>query len=208
MGLGYTLRTMTIGLALLLPGQGAFADTASVAVGAGEGGYQSAAGISMFPPYQFPPDTPSLEERLDIDPVERSKGIYAQAIEWPLNRIELYECGEGEMCGRLVWLYRMAEPDGSERLDAKNPDPDLRDRRLIGLEVLTGLTQKKEGRWTGGEIYNANDGKSYRAAINFEKDGSVELKACFLFLCEEQDWVPAEIPDQEDLPGPEKVLGE
>ena len=49
--------------------------------------------------------------------------------------------------------------------DEKNPDPELRDRVLIGLELFAGFDYKGKGKWKDGTIYDPNSGKTYRCII-------------------------------------------
>ena len=49
--------------------------------------------------------------------------------------------------------------------DEKNPDPALRDRPLIGLDLFSGFSYDGDGRWSGGTIYDPNSGKTYRCII-------------------------------------------
>ncbi|MGF1456445.1 MAG: DUF2147 domain-containing protein [Alphaproteobacteria bacterium] len=141
---------------------------------------------------EFPDGTPSREERLALAPVPDSMGIYAR--EGADTRIELYPCEDNELCGRIVWLRRLAEADGSVRKDLKNPDPDLQSRRLMGMMVLWGLERKDQqaDKWVGGRIYNPDDGKDYKARLAFRDDEAVELQACIFLLCKTQIWRPHE----------------
>ena len=60
-------------------------------------------------------------------------------------------------------------------LDAKNPDPALRSRELMGLVVLKNL--KKDGdEFTGGEVYDPNTGNTYKAKARLQADGSLKLR--------------------------------
>jgi len=65
--------------------------------------------------------------------------------------------------------------------DPNDPDPrcvrcsgDLKDRRLVGLRIVWGLTQDG-GQWTGGEILDPDSGKIYRCSITM-KDGGKKLR--------------------------------
>jgi uncharacterized protein (DUF2147 family) len=49
--------------------------------------------------------------------------------------------------------------------DEKNPDPALRDRPLIGLQIFDGFEYKGKGRWKGGTIYDPNSGKTYQCTV-------------------------------------------
>jgi hypothetical protein len=64
----------------------------------------------------------------------------------------------------------VGEP-GAPRRDDNNPDPDLRARQLVGMELL------EDYRWTGrrweGKIYDPESGNTYSSRM--ERDG-VRLK--------------------------------
>ncbi len=49
--------------------------------------------------------------------------------------------------------------------DVRNPDPKLRDRALIGLDIFSGFRYDGDGRWSGGFIYDPNSGKTYRCKL-------------------------------------------
>jgi uncharacterized protein (DUF2147 family) len=52
-----------------------------------------------------------------------------------------------------------------EKNDVHNPDPALRGRPLVGLELFRGFTYDGEGVWSGGFIYDPDSGKTYRCKI-------------------------------------------
>ena len=67
-------------------------------------------------------------------------------------------------------------PDGPPRFDDNNPDPQLRDRPLLGLTIMTGFTPNGEGKWTGGRIYDPNNGKTYKCTLELAKDGTLKVR--------------------------------
>ena len=56
------------------------------------------------------------------------------------------------------------DPDRA-KTDVKNPDPALRDRPLIGLEIFKNFRYDGNGEWSGGSIYDPNNGKTYSCKI-------------------------------------------
>jgi uncharacterized protein (DUF2147 family) len=66
-------------------------------------------------------------------------------------------------------------------VDLKNKNPELRSRPLLGLTVLRNLRHSGDNRWTGGRIYNANDGEDYWAQVSLLDDGTLRLRAYVLF---------------------------
>ena len=49
--------------------------------------------------------------------------------------------------------------------DVHNPDPKLRDRALVGLDIFSGFRYDGGGAWSGGFIYDPNSGKTYRCKL-------------------------------------------
>lgn len=82
--------------------------------------------------------------------------------------VEVYKSGEN-FNGKIVWLQDPTEADGSPAVDKNNPDPAKQSRKLIGLNMLSGL--KKDGNeYTGGRIYDPENGKTYYCS--FKVDGN------------------------------------
>ena len=86
------------------------------------------------------------------------------------------------MCGRISWT---ATPGG---VDDKNPDPSKRDKPVLGLQILNTMKPTAPNRWEG-EIYNAENGKSYKASISLESPDVLKVQGCVLgILCGGENW--------------------
>ena len=82
--------------------------------------------------------------------------------------VEVYQ--EGDVFnGKIVWLEKPTEADGSPAVDDQNPDPKLRTRQVIGLNMLNGL-KKTGNEYTGGSIYDPGNGKTYNCSMKVEGD--------------------------------------
>ena len=75
--------------------------------------------------------------------------------------VEIYETA-GTVNGKVVWLKA-----GPDTKDSKNPDAKLRQRKLMGVNLLIGLT-KNGDKYEGGKVYDPHSGKSYKCAIWLE----------------------------------------
>lgn len=64
-----------------------------------------------------------------------------------------------------------AELVGTPRSDRLNPDPERRDRPVLGLEIIRGFEQARDDRWDGARIYNPEDGKTYRCRARLRDGG-------------------------------------
>ena len=98
--------------------------------------------------------------------------MFAQDVvgKWKLENgsaiVEVYR--EGDVYnGKIVWLQQPNEADGTPNVDDKNPDSKLRSRKLLGLNMLSGL-KKKDDEYTGGSIYDPNNGKTYNCSMKVE----------------------------------------
>ena len=68
--------------------------------------------------------------------------------------VEVYKSGD-VYNGKIVWLEKPTEADGTPTLDDKNPDPQLRKRQVLGLNMLSGL-KKTGNEYSGGKIYDCS----------------------------------------------------
>ncbi len=89
--------------------------------------------------------------------------------------VEFHPCGEN-LCGRVVWLKREDDRTAAPALDAKNPNPGLRDRRLCGRDYITGLHRTQAGEWHGGHVYDFNSGSTYDLDIDSVDQNSVRMR--------------------------------
>lgn len=89
-------------------------------------------------------------------------------------KIKIYQDDNGDYTGKIVWLKNPTE-NGEPRLDEKNNDKDLRDRELIGLQILSGF-EKKGKKLKGGEIYDPKSGKTYSCKIKPKGDDTLKVR--------------------------------
>lgn len=75
--------------------------------------------------------------------------------------------------GKIISVQHYIE---GETLDVKNPSRHLRNRPLVGLEIISGLTfHPDNGQWIKGEMYAPEKGMTVNLRI--EKAGETELVA-------------------------------
>lgn len=88
--------------------------------------------------------------------------------------IKVYKCGD-EYCGKIVWLKEPNE-EGAPKKDKNNPDDELKERPLKGLDVLSGFTFASDKKWENGIIYNPRDGKTYSCYLKIQEDGRLKVR--------------------------------
>lgn len=100
----------------------------------------------------------------------------------PKSIVEISRDAKGKYNGKIVQL--LIKPQHSTCISCKD---DRKNKPLIGLEVIRGLT-KNGNTFTGGTITNPKDGKSYKTEV--ERDGDVlKVKAIILGIAvKTQTW--------------------
>lgn len=103
--------------------------------------------------------------------------------------VEIKNCQDGTLCGHIVWVNA---PMDAQPKDDNNPDPELRDKPLIGSQLLWGF-KAKGTKWSGGKIYDAESGKTYKSKMKRLENGALEVKGCVGPICQAQIWTPVRL---------------
>jgi len=102
-------------------------------------------------------------------------------------RIQVSMCGQG-ICGKVVWLKDAIDPQtGQPQVDDKNPNPALRSRSMIGVQLFIGMTQNGPGSWIG-RIYNADDGGTYDSKVKMVSATQMNVEGCLGAFCGGEIW--------------------
>ena len=91
---------------------------------------------------------------------------------------------DNEYRAKVLWFDDSDDPSKHMqiRTDENNPDPKLRKRKIIGLEVLNGLIyNSKSRRWENGDIYDTRTGKKWRSIAHLTGKGLLKVKGFWRF---------------------------
>jgi uncharacterized protein (DUF2147 family) len=105
------------------------------------------------------------------------------------SRVRIADCG-GALCGTIVWLKEPNDPDtGKPKTDKNNSDAGKRSRPLIGVPIVLGMKPNGADKWSG-QVYNAEDGKTYSGNITAQDANALKLEGCALggLICKGQTW--------------------
>lgn len=92
--------------------------------------------------------------------------------------VEVFKTGR-EYKGKVIWFDDTDDKlrPMKERRDFNNPDKILRERKILGLEVLHGLHYDADGEeWRNGTIYDPSSGKTWNAKVWIASDGSLKVR--------------------------------
>lgn len=92
------------------------------------------------------------------------------------SKIEISQ-KDGKYIGTIVYMIPEKYENGEPPKDDKNPDPKLRDRSLVGLQILSGFRYDADDKeWVDGRIYDPKSGKTYDCYAWLESDDVLKLK--------------------------------
>lgn len=97
--------------------------------------------------------------------------------------VEVFRAGK-EYKARVVWFNDTDDPSKpmKQRMDEKNPEPALRKRKLLGLEVLTSMVYNTTtNRWESGKIYDAMSGRVWSSSAWLTKEGILKVRGFWHF---------------------------
>jgi uncharacterized protein (DUF2147 family) len=88
---------------------------------------------------------------------------------------EIFE-SDGRLGAKIVALKEPKTPQGEEKKDIHNPDPQKRSRPIIGLVFMSGFTKKSDTRWENGTIYDPKSGNSYSCLLELEGADRIKVR--------------------------------
>lgn len=101
------------------------------------------------------------------------------------GQVEIARCGNS-LCGKLVSSNHIRENPALK--DVKNKDESQRVRTLKNLQMLYDFTGGP-AKWTGGKVYNPDDGGTYSGTIELIGENQLKLKGCIVApFCKTQVW--------------------
>lgn len=124
------------------------------------------------------------------------------------SKVEIYKNGD-KYIGRLIAI----RPESKDKLDSKNENKKKRGEKLLGLEILKNF-QFKEDRWTGGTIYDPENGKTYKSIMwmseNIKDQLQVRGYVGFALLGRTAEFkkVSGDTPNQQQANEPIKYYGD
>lgn len=97
--------------------------------------------------------------------------------------VEVYKIGN-EYRAKVIWFDDSDDKSHpmNLRYDWKNPDKALRNRKIIGLEVLHSLVYNRDEEvWENGRIYDPTTGKDWNASVWLTPDGNLKVRGFWHF---------------------------
>ncbi len=91
-------------------------------------------------------------------------------------KVEIFK-KNGQFFGKVVWfICDPKTPDMESFRDTENPDPKLRTRKWLGMEVVECLTYTNSSEWNKGTIYDPNTGRKYSSVVRLKDSGTLVVR--------------------------------
>jgi uncharacterized protein (DUF2147 family) len=104
-------------------------------------------------------------------------------------KVAIGRCGDA-LCGSIVALKTPIDADtGRPMTDKNNPDAAKATRPMIGVQIIIGMKPSGPDKWDG-QVYNAEDGKTYSGSVTMTGTSTLNLQGCALagLICKSQIW--------------------
>jgi len=100
-------------------------------------------------------------------------------------KMKVAPCG-GAICSHIEWLKEPNE-NGKPKVDKHNADESKRSRPVMGSAIILGMKPDGADKWSG-QVYNAEDGKTYSGSFTLTGANKADLKGCVAFICKSKGW--------------------
>ena len=85
------------------------------------------------------------------------------------SQVKIFKATNGKYYGDIRWLEEPNEDDGTPKLDKNNQNEELKDRPVLGLQILKSFEYDEDDKeWVDGTIYDPKNGKTYSCYMWFE----------------------------------------
>jgi uncharacterized protein (DUF2147 family) len=103
--------------------------------------------------------------------------------------VRIAACGAA-LCGTIVSLKEANDPDtGRPKTDKNNAEANLRGRPMVGVTIVLGMKPSGTANKWSGQVYNAEDGKTYTGNLTLQDANTIKLEGCVMsFICKAATW--------------------
>lgn len=97
--------------------------------------------------------------------------------------VDIYK-ENNEFRAKVIWFSDKDDKSNpmASREDFRNPNENLRTRKLLGMDILKDLQYNPESkRWEDGLIYDPLSGREWSSVVYFDDQGDLKVKGYWHF---------------------------
>ena len=89
------------------------------------------------------------------------------------GQLEIFKKGD-KYFGKLVWIKEPNE-NGKPKTDIKNPNSSLRNKPILGLEIVKDFVYE-DNEYVDGKVYDPKTGKTYSGKMTLEGANKLNMR--------------------------------
>jgi uncharacterized protein (DUF2147 family) len=108
--------------------------------------------------------------------------------------VEVKKC-DNELCATIEHIFVEEGVDPKSILDNNNKKKSLRNRPLVGINLLEDFeyTQSNETHYKEGKIYDPGRGRVFKSNLQLLENGNLKVEGCLMRVCGHEEWQPLNI---------------
>lgn len=105
-----------------------------------------------------------------------------------------------KLCATIEHIFVDKGVDPKSILDTNNRNKSLRDRTLIGINLLENFDMVSSDitELKGGKIYDPGRGRIFKSNLYFLENGNLKVEGCMMGICDYEEWLPLNVSISED----------
>ena len=113
--------------------------------------------------------------------------------------VQVKNCDKS-LCATIEHLFVDDDVDPKSIMDSNNKKRSLRDRPLIGINLLEEFPSNASGKKVlkGGKIYDPGRGRVFKSNLYLLDDGTLKVEGCLMGICDHEIWQPLVVTINED----------
>ena len=101
-------------------------------------------------------------------------------------KMKVARCDDA-ICSTIAWLKNPNDDKGKPKVDLNNADANKRSRPIMGSAIILPMKADGADKWSG-QVYNAEDGKTYSGSFALSGANKADLKGCVAIICKTKTW--------------------
>ena len=113
--------------------------------------------------------------------------------------VEVKNC-EQNLCATIEHIFVEDDIDPKSIMDSNNKKRSLRDRPLIGINLLEDFPSYAFDKKVlkNGKIYDPGRGRTFKSNLYLLDDGTLKVEGCLMGICDHEIWQPLVVTINED----------
>ena len=113
--------------------------------------------------------------------------------------VQVKNCDKN-LCATIEHLFVDDDVDPKSIMDSNNKKRSLRDRPLIGINLLEEFPSNALGKTVlkNGKIYDPGRGRVFKSNLYLLDDGTLKVEGCLMGICDHEIWQPLVVTINED----------